>query len=283
MPELPEVQTVVNQLNLKVKGKTIASFWSDWPKKVFTPLAAFKRRIKGATIVEAERIGKHIVIKLDNEEAIVIHLKMTGHLLYKTPGNRQSPAFTEDPKNGFIHHIFTFTDGSALEFSDMRKFAWIRLVPEVQIEELESIQMLGIDALSPKLNQKRFDAIVKKRAQRTIGEVLLEQNHIAGIGNIYRSEALFLAGVRPLRKAGSLTAEERKKVLSSIKTVLRQAVKLRGTSDGDFRDLTGMAGGFQRTLFVYRRHGKPCKKCGTIIERKKIGARSIFYCPSCQQ
>lgn len=283
MPELPEVQTVVNQLNHKIKGKTIASFWSDWPKKVFTPLTAFKRGVKGAKILGAERFGKHIVITLDNAHAIVIHLKMTGHLLYKTKSNRESPAFTKDSRNGFIHHIFTFTDGTTLEFSDMRKFAWLRLIPETEVEELESIQLLGIDALSPKLNQKRFDEILAKRAHRTVAEVLLEQNHIAGIGNIYRSEALFLAGIRPKRIVGSLTLLERKKLLVSIKGVLKSAVKLRGTSDGDFRDLQGLAGGFQRTLFVYRRQGEKCKKCGTIIERNKLGARSVFFCKRCQK
>jgi formamidopyrimidine-DNA glycosylase len=283
MPELPEVQTVASQIDAHIAGKIIQSFWTDWSKKILSPLPGFKKKISGATILSARRIGKHIVIELDNDYSIVAHLKMTGHFLYKTPSTKDSAIFTEDPKNGFIHHIFTFTDGSTLEFSDMRKFGWLRILLTKEVEELKSIQTLGIDALSPKLTVSKLKEIYKKRGHRAIGETLLEQNLVAGIGNIYRSEALFLAGVLPTRRGESLTDDEWKLLLLSIKKVLRHAVRLHGTSDGDFRDLFGFPGRFQRTLYVYQRHGEPCKKCGTIIVRKKLGSRSIFFCPQCQK
>lgn len=283
MPELPEVQTVASQIDTHVAGKTIRSFWTDWSKKILVPLATFRKKISGATILGARRIGKHIVIELDNGYSIVAHLKMTGHFLYKTPLTKNDPVFTEDPKNGFIHHIFTFTDKSTLEFSDMRKFGWLRLLPTKEVDILKSIQDLGIDALSRELTAPKLRELYQKRAHRTIGETLLEQNLVAGIGNIYRSEALFLAGVLPTRKVESLTKKEWELLLTSIKKVLRHAVRLHGTSDGDFRDLFGMPGRFQRTLYVYQRHGEPCKKCGTIIVRKKLGSRSIFFCTRCQK
>lgn len=122
-----------------------------------------------------------------------------------------------------------------------------------------------------------------RRKHRTVGEVLLEQNLIAGIGNIYRSEGLFLAGILPTRIIETLQPSEWKKLLPAMKKVLRHAVRLRGTSDGDFRDTDGLQGRFKRVLYVYGRTGQPCKKCATMIERKKIGSRSVFYCPSCQQ
>ena len=283
MPELPEVQTVVSQLGHKVVGKKIKAVWSDWKKKIFPSFSVFVKHSKGATILGTRRFGKHIVLDLDNGYSIVVHLKMTGHFLVKNNSNRDAVEFTEDPVNGYIHHIITFIDEMTLEFSDMRKFGWLRTMKTGEVESLSSIASLGIDALSPKLSQKHFQALVSERKKRSIGEVLLEQNLIAGIGNIYRSEALFLAGVIPTRKVESLTVNEWKKILPAVKKVLRHALKLRGTSDGDFRDTDGLEGRFQRTLYVYGREDKACKKCDTIILRRKIGQRSIFFCPTCQK
>lgn len=283
MPELPEVQTVVSQLDRKLTGKKIVSVWSDWQKKILTPFPTFVKSVTGAMVLGARRLGKHIVIDLDNGQSIVAHLKMTGHFLVKNKENRHDPAFIEDPINGYIHHIITFTDGTTLEFSDMRKFGWLKLMPTVEVNDHKSIAELGIDALSRKLTPKLFREILSKRKSRPIGSVLLEQNLVAGIGNIYRSEALFLAGILPTRRITTLRAAEWLRVLPAIKKVLRHAVKLRGTSDGDFRDTDGLQGRFKRVLYVYGRTGEPCKKCGTIIERKKLGSRSIFLCPSCQK
>ncbi len=283
MPELPEVQTVVTQLDYKIVGKKIMAVWSDWPKKILTPFVTFAKTVKGATVTGVRRLGKHIVIGLDNDFSIVAHLKMTGHFLVKNEKNRLDPAFTEDPINGYIHHRLTFTDGTTLEFSDMRKFGWLKLMPTAKVNDHKSIAELGIDALSRKLTPIVFRELLLKRRTRTVGEVLLEQNRLAGIGNIYRSEALFLAGILPTRHIATLTPAEWKRLLPAIKKVLRHAVKLHGTSDGDFRDTDGLQGRFKRVLYVYGRTGEPCKKCATIIERKKIGSRSVFLCPRCQK
>ncbi|MFZ2187243.1 MAG: bifunctional DNA-formamidopyrimidine glycosylase/DNA-(apurinic or apyrimidinic site) lyase [Candidatus Moraniibacteriota bacterium] len=283
MPELPEVQTVVTQLERKIVGKTIKGFWSDWRKNILPSFAVFAKQIRSARVLGTRRFGKHIVIDLDNGHSIVAHLKMTGHFLYKTEENRGSKAFTEDLKNGYIHHILTFSDSTTLEFSDMRKFGWLRAIQTGAVETLPSIATLGIDALSPQLTRQRFQALLARKKKRPIGAVLLEQQVMAGIGNIYRSEALFLAGVLPTRRITTLTKNEWEKMLPAIKKVLHTAVKLRGTSDGDFRDTDGLEGRFQRTLFVYGRTGESCKKCGTIILREKIGQRSAFYCPRCQR
>lgn len=283
MPELPEVQTVVNQLNRKIIGKKIMRFASDWRKQVFPSYAVFARNLKNAKVIGVRRFGKHIVIDLDNGYSIVSHFKMTGHFLAKDERNRQSRAFTEDSRNKYIHHIVTFFDGATLEFSDMRKFGWMRAVKTAEAEALPSIATLGIDALSPKLNIKHFQELLSRKKERPIGVVLLEQNLIAGVGNIYRSEALFLAGILPTRLIKNIKPIEWKKLLTSIKTILRKSVKMRGTSDSDFRDTDGLAGGFQRVLNVYARGGESCRKCGTIILRKKLGQRSIFYCVKCQR
>jgi formamidopyrimidine-DNA glycosylase len=283
MPELPEVQTVVTQLGQKIVGKQIVGLWSDWQKKILPSYAVFTKQVKGASVLGVRRFGKHIVMDLDSQHSIVAHLKMTGHFLVKDDQNREAAAFTEDPINGYIHHVLTFADGTTLEFSDMRKFGWLHVMTTVEVEKLPSIATLGIDALSPQLTRKRFYELLHTKKTRPIGVVLLEQDLIAGIGNIYRSEALFLAGIVPTRPIGTLTPSEWQKILPAIKQVLEKAVHLRGTSDGDFRDTDGLQGSFQETLYVYGRTGEPCKKCGTIIVRQKIGQRSVFYCPRCQK
>ncbi len=247
------------------------------------PPEALERGIRGASVIGTRRFGKHIVIDLDNRHSIVIHLKMTGHLLYKTPETRENPVFTEDRINGYIHHVFTFRDGSTLEFSDMRKFGWIRLMPTSEVETLGSIAALGIDALSPRLRTDLFRTLLSQRGHRSIGEALLDQGLIAGVGNIYRSESLFLAGIRPDRPVESLRSSEWEALLPAVKRVLRHAARLGGTSDGDFRDIDGLSGRFQRSLSVYGREGLCCKKCDTIVERIKIGQRSAFFCPRCQR
>ena len=132
MPELPEVQTVVTQLGRKIVGKIFSGFWSDWERKVSPSSTELECGIRGAAVLGTRRFGKHIVIDLDNRHSLVIHLKMTGHLLHKTEENRESRAFTEDRYNGYIHHIFSFADGSTLEFSDLRKFGWIMLVETIE-------------------------------------------------------------------------------------------------------------------------------------------------------
>lgn len=281
MPELPEVQTVVTQLGRKITGKVIASFWTDWEKKVLEPLPKLRKIVKGAKVLGTRRFGKTIVIDLDNASSLVIHLKMTGHLLYKDQENETAKEW-QDPTNQFIHHRFTFADGSRVDFSDMRKFGWVDICRTDEVERHRHIEKLGVDALSKEFTAEVLRNFCLRSPKKMIGVLLLEQEKVAGIGNIYRSEALFRAGILPWRPAGKLKPLEVKLLHKKIREVLREAVKLRGTTDGDFRDTAGKRGGFQRRLFVYGQGGKSCQRCGTIIVRKKLGGRSVFACQSCQ-
>lgn len=282
MPELPEVQTVTSQLVKKITGKRVAGFWSDWEKQVKPGLKALTKLAVGGVVLGTRRIGKHIVIDLDNGVSLIIHLKMSGHLLYKDAANKNAKEWG-DPMNRFVHHRIDFTDGSWVDFSDLRKFGWIDSVPTEKVAAMKSIALLGCDALAGECDLDFFEVLFKKSRRKRIATLLLEQDKIAGIGNIYRSEMLYRAGIRPLRLVGKITKVEREKLFRAMKDVLREAVRLRGTTDGDFRDTAGKPGGFQKTLFVYGREGLTCKHCDTIVVRKKLGARSVFYCPTCQK
>jgi formamidopyrimidine-DNA glycosylase len=288
MPELPEVQTIVSDLNKKIVGYTIVDFWSDWPKAIKNKtLANFKREIKNRKILNVRRIGKNIFIDLSGDKTLYVHLKMTGHLLVKSNDRKlKTKNYFNDRVNQYIHHIWTLrTENNELrtiEFSDMRKFAKIVLDDTKKINELPEIKKLGIDAMSSEFNFKKFDEILNQKKSKSIGLVLMQQELISGIGNIYRSEILYEAGVLPQRKIESLSKKERNKIYKAVIFVLKKAIKLRGTSDSDYRDTAGAPGNFQKVLKVYRRAGNKCPKCATIIKRTTLGQRSVFYCPKCQ-
>ena len=354
MPELPEIQTIVDDLNKKIKGDMIVGFWSGWKKAIKNISAKkFAKEIQGRKILGVRRIGKNIFIDLDNDKTIYIHLKMTGHLLVKfqnpkskfqikpkpqiinqkskekkspliLSGHPTGQAFLKKDENGnyfdervnqYVRHIFYLKTrnpkrkshnvkretqnlslilplkmggdnieyNKTLEFSDLRKFGKIVLADTDKLESLKEIKSLGIDALSRKFTLKRFKKILKKRQNSLIGIILMNQNLIAGIGNIYRSEILFDAKILPTRKAVSLKPAEIKSLYGSIKKILKKAVKMRGTSDSDYRDTSGAPGKFQKKLKVYRRDGEKCQKCGSIIKKVKLGQRSAYYCEKCQK
>ncbi|AKM83730.1 MAG: Formamidopyrimidine-DNA glycosylase [Candidatus Campbellbacteria bacterium GW2011_GWD1_35_49] len=286
MPELPEVQTIVNDLNRKIVGEKIADFESIWKKNVRPSFIKFKKEIVGAKVIGVRRIGKQIIIDLDNSNSVLIHLKMSGHLLFKQKKTGSDPVqkkYFEERVNQYIRHKFVFESGDILDFSDLRKFGWLGVVKTEDVENTKEIQKLGIDALGSSFTLKKFKEILNKKQKSTIGVLLLDQSLIAGVGNIYRSEILFSAGVNPKRKVSSLKNSEIERIFDSIKNILKKAVKMRGTSDSDYRDTEGKSGKFQNELRVYRREGKLCKLCDTKIIREKIGQRSIFYCPVCQK
>ncbi len=253
-------------------------------------------------------------------KTLYIHLKMTGHLLVKpAKWNMEHKTcnknYFNDKVNQYIHHIW-YLKGNAnyltptlslkrrgsnkektLEFSDVRKFAKIVLADMDKIKELPEIKKLGIDAMDPKLTLKKFKEkfsaqggsarggkeMLSAKGGKKIGLLLMDQETIAGIGNIYRSEILFAAGLTPTKMVKSLKDSEWQKLYMSMRKVLKEAIKMRGTSQSDYRDTSGAPGNFQKVLQVYKRAGEKCFKCGIIIKRQILGQRSLFFCPRCQQ
>ncbi|MDY0302274.1 MAG: bifunctional DNA-formamidopyrimidine glycosylase/DNA-(apurinic or apyrimidinic site) lyase [Candidatus Moranbacteria bacterium] len=311
MPELPEVETVVRDLNKKIKDYKIVDFWSEWKKALKgVTYAEFKKNIIDREISGVRRIGKNIFIDLSGGKTLYLHLKMTGHLLIKNEklgihplpsplpkgeGAEKKVDFFADRVNQYIRHKWTLKRGGEtlmMDFSDLRKFGKIVLVDTDKVKELPEIKKLGIDAMDKKFDLKKFKEILAKKQKSIIGIALMDQYLIAGIGNIYRSEILFEAGVDPKRKVSSLKPREIERIFLQIKEILKKAIKMRGTSDSDYRDTSGKPGGFQKVLKVYQRAGKKClgsqallknKKCDNIIERITLGQRSVFWCKKCQK
>ncbi|MDI6777627.1 MAG: bifunctional DNA-formamidopyrimidine glycosylase/DNA-(apurinic or apyrimidinic site) lyase [Patescibacteria group bacterium] len=285
MPELPEVQTIVDDLNQKIKGDAIAGFWTDWKKSIKLPVDKFEKEIKNKKILSASRIGKNIFLNLSGGKTIYIHLKMTGHLLVKSEKLKvksYGKDYFSEKVNQYIHHIFYLKSGRTLEFSDLRKFGKIILADTEKIREIGEIQKLGIDAMSRDFSLKKLEEILEKRKTK-IKLLLMDQAKIAGIGNIYVGEILHEAGILPTRPADKIEKKERKKLYHAIKKILSKAIDLRGTSDSDYRDTSGAPGRFQEVLKVYRRTSKKCPRCGTMIQREKMGQRGTFFCPKCQK
>lgn len=285
MPELPEVQTIVSDLNKKIIGDKISGFWSDWPKAIRNvPVKKFEKEIKDRKILGAKRIGKNIFLDLSGGKTIYIHLKMTGHLLVKSKTAKdEARKYFNEKVNQYIHHIFFLGKNKTLEFSDLRKFGKIILADTKEINELKEIKALGIDAMSPEFTEAFFNNLLTKKQNKKIRDILMDQNLISGIGNIYASEILFKAGIMPTRTAKNIDLKEGKELYTSIKKVFKKALKMRGTSESDYRDTAGAPGSFQKALKVYHREGQKCRTCDTIIKRIKMGQRSAFYCSRCQK
>ncbi|MFH1036725.1 MAG: DNA-formamidopyrimidine glycosylase [Patescibacteria group bacterium] len=291
MPELPEVETIINGLRTKVRNRTFVDIWTDWPKIVKKPgsFGVFKKDIIGRKIQRIWRRGKNILFDLSGGRILLVHQKMTGHLLlgeWKMIKNGwkseiQGP-LSDDPRNGFLHVIFFLNDGVQLALSDMRKFAKIELWRKKELEKSDGLNSLGPEPLDKSFTSEKFKKVLPQKGK--IKQVLMNQNIIAGIGNIYSDEILWEARIHPLRNVADLSGKDLKEIYVAIKKILEKAIRLKGDSMSDFRLVNGEKGGYQEIQNVYRREGMPCfRKDGGIIKRIKIGGRSAHFCPICQK
>lgn len=278
MPELPEVETIKRDLQKKIKGKRIKDVVVNVNKILKKPsIKEFIARTSGKVIKEVNRRGKYIIFNLYSGEKLIIHLGMTGLLIY--PFNQKSIEKIIPKHN---HLTFTFTDDTQLVFNDIRRFGKVHLVYE--INEVEGMTKLGIEPLDENFTKEFFIQMIRKKKNK-IKSLLMKQDFITGLGNIYANEVLYRANIHPLRTASSLTKEEIEKLFREIKSVLNEAVEFRGSTVADevYRDTGGEEGKFAKKLQVYARKGEPCRKCGNTIEVIRIEGRSSFICPKCQK
>ena len=270
MPELPEVETVASSLRHLLVGRTIVEVSVDWPRSVARPaIEEFATRIAGRTVVSVDRRGKYVVVELD-QGYLLIHLKMSGRL-WVVPG--------DEPLDKHTHVIFCLDDGQELRFHDTRKFGRVHLVADPQ----EVTAALGPEPLADDFSLDDMRRLLAHRKGR-LKSLLLNQQFLAGLGNIYADEALFAARLHPLRRADSLSPDEQARLYEAIRTILKQAVAAQGTTldDGGYTDAHGQAGAYQEQIAVYGRKGQPCLRCQTPVGRIVVGARSTYFCPHCQ-
>jgi len=289
MPELPEVETTVRVLQKKVLGRTFIDIWTDVPKLIKKPKSfeRFKKEIKGTRVQKIWRRGKNIIFNLSGNKRLLIHQKLTGHLLFgkwKKENDKwqASIAPLSEKINSYIRLLFIFDNGQMLALSDLRKFAKIELWKNKELAESKDFKKIGPDPLEKVFNFGRFKEILKRKKGK-IKQVLMNQEVIAGIGNIYSDEILFEAKIHPSRRIPELKIEELKRIYQAIKKILRLAVYLQGESFSDYRTPTGKKGNFDKERKIYRRTGEKCFRCRTSIKRIKIGGRSAHFCPKCQR
>ncbi|MDK2824302.1 MAG: formamidopyrimidine-DNA glycosylase [Clostridia bacterium] len=276
MPELPEVETVRRSLEPKLLGKIITGIEVNLPKLIKIPQGderMFKEILIGSKFNEIKRRGKYLLFYMDNSWVLVIHLRMTGRLLY-VHGNTTVEKHT--------HFIFYLDDGNELRFHDIRQFGLLYLVPQNGLGAISGLKKLGPEPLSTEFTLECLKEAVKGKKQK-VKIFLLDQSCIAGIGNIYADEILFQAGIHPSETVDKLTVEKLKALWEAIRDRLRAGVEHRGTSIKNYVDGFGEVGSFQYQLKVYGKAGQPCFNCGKEIERTKVGGRSTAYCPYCQR
>lgn len=279
MPELPEVETIRRDLHRKVKDKEIKFVTVNTPKIVKEPpISEFCTQIEGKVFKNINRRGKYLVIELDSGKKLVIHLGMTGLLIY--PFNEDSKKIINVKHN---HLVFTFIDGTKLIFNDVRKFGKIYLVSN--LNKIKGMAKLGLDPLDDCFKEEIFVQILNKKKKSKIKSFLMNQEFITGLGNIYVNEVLYRANIHPLRKISSLHKEEIGNLYQQIKLVLNKAIKSGGSTVADeaYLNTDGEKGKFAEKLQVYARKGKPCVKCGHSIDVVRIEGRSSFICPQCQK
>jgi formamidopyrimidine-DNA glycosylase len=269
MPELPEVETIVRDLRKNVTGSEIKAvrFLNN---SVWRNAKPESRTLIGRKIEEVGRKGKHILIHLSGGRTLVVHLKMTGRLTYEGGG---SPVAKHT-------HLILILNGGEMRFNDIRRFGYLDLAKSSQLDDMDYLRQLGPDPLM--ISEQEFTEIVRGR-RKMIKALLLDQNVVSGLGNIYSDEALFAAGIYPARVSSRISKVRAGRLHHVIVKVLKAAIRARGSSVDDYVDGSGKRGSFQNYLKVYGRGGEPCVKCGTTIKRRVIGSRSAHFCPRCQR
>lgn len=286
MPELPEVEVVRRQLEKEYVGKRIRavdvktrqfvkeakpSAGKRVTKKAIQP-KEFEKQLAGGKVKAVHRKGKYLAFELDNKNYLFFHLGMSGHLV-KATGKRAPDKHT--------HVVIHFTQGGDVRFFDARRFGEAFVADQEAFNE--AMEGLGLDAINDQIPWQLFGEMVSQRKAK-MKNLLMDQEFMAGLGNIYSDEVLFQAGLPYDRGSDSLTSNEIRRLSRAIGEVLQDAIRHRGTtlSDGEWRDLYDEPGEHQDALLVHGREGEPCRRCRTPIVRIKVGQRSHYYCPQCQ-
>jgi formamidopyrimidine-DNA glycosylase len=276
MPELPEVELVTKSLDKLVGGRKIIV--AELLRERLAPFSSpteFAERLRNARINRVSRRGKHILFDLDNDQTLIAHLRMSGRFML-LPLERENPKYT--------HAAFYFEDETRLIFQDQRHFGLMKIVETANLDEAKELKKLAPEPFSNEFNAKYFQAILKT-SKKSLKELLLDQTKVTGLGNIYASEAMFLARVNPQIPANEVSAKKANILFEKIREVLAESIAHGSTLNVNPENIDGSyyGGGYELSWRVYDREKNPCVNCQTEITRLKQGGRSTYFCPKCQK
>lgn len=287
MPELPEVETIRLGLARLLPGRTIKSVENDWPKSFPNAETDVQQFLIGARVVKVARRAKVLLIELSSKYSLVIHLKMTGQLVFLDNAQRFGAGHPSDSLVGKLPDsstrvTLTFKDGSRLFFNDQRKFGWMRLMPTVEVMQLDFFKKVGPEPLSADFNAHVLEERARRRSRSNIKSVLLDQTILAGIGNIYADESLWGAKIHPATLVSDLKPAQFRRLYKELVYVLKLAIEKGGSTDRNYVNAEGRKGSYIDFARVFRRNGKPCPRDGALIIKSKVAGRGTHTCPICQ-
>jgi formamidopyrimidine-DNA glycosylase len=300
MPELPEVETIRLGLSeLLPKQKVLAATY-DWPKSFPNEPKTVERFLVGSTIESIDRRAKVLIIHLSTGYSLLIHLKMTGQLVYVESEDKRfgaghpNDSLIASLPNSTTRVIFELerwsdakssgANGRAkLFFNDLRKFGWVKLIPTVEIDQLEFMKKLGPEPLGDFVTEQMFIDRIRRRANSYVKIALINQEVIAGVGNIYADESLWASGIKPTKRVKNVSEKRLKLLLGNVKEVLKLGIEKGGSTDKNYVNSKGQKGSYLEFAKVFRREGLACSACGDIIIKIRVNGRGTHYCPTCQK
>jgi len=287
MPELPEVETVRIGLSTLLIGNVITGVEFDTPKSFPNASADVNKFLIGAKVVTIARRGKALLIELSTKYSLVVHLKMTGQLVYVGKerfgaGHPTSSLVGQLPDKS-TRVTLKLDNGAQLFFNDQRKFGWMRLIPTAEVPNIDFFKKLGPEPLAADFSAKDFAARLKKRPNTNIKAALLDQTVIAGVGNIYADESLWGAKIHPKTLVKNLSMQKLNKLFDELVYVLKLSIEKGGSTDKNYVNAEGKKGSYLSFARVFRREGKPCPRCSTTIIKTRVAGRGTHLCPFCQK
>lgn len=287
MPELPEVETVKRGLQKLLPGRVVASVKFDWPKGFPNAQVDVDEFLIGSKILEVKRRAKVLLIELNTKYSLIVHLKMTGQLVYRGEKNfgagHPNDSLVGDLPDKSTRVTIDFKDGSKLFFNDFRKFGWMRLLPTSEVPNIDFFKKVGPEPLSDDFTATEFIERLRRKANTTIKAALLDQTVVAGIGNIYADEALFAAKLHPALRVRDISDKKLIQLFTAVREVLQLSIDKGGSSDRNYVNAEGKRGSYLGFAQVFRREGKPCNVCGHIIIKIRVAGRGTHICPNEQK
>lgn len=283
MPELPEVETIKIGLAKLLPGRVIEGVDFDWPKSFPNAAADVQKFVQGAEIAAVKRRAKVLLIELSTNYTLVIHLKMTGQLVFRSASEKfgaghPNASLVGDLPDKSTRVTLTFSDGSKLFFNDQRKFGWMRLIPTPEVMNLDFFKKVGPEPLSADFTWQDLMERLQRRKNTNIKAAILDQAVVAGVGNIYADESLWGAKIHPATLVRDVKPKQFEELYKVLVTVLKLSIEKGGSTDKNYVDAEGKHGSYLSFANVFRREGQPCPRCGTIIEKIRIAGRGTHIC-----